>query len=95
MSNLLGSLLWFLHSFSTRKQIKEYNEENKIWDQNDIAFSAVKELFLSFQNLQVISNLQGFDSLQMLKLDNNNIEVIDGISHLDTLIWLGFIFNLI
>jgi hypothetical protein len=50
-------------------------------------------LRLSFKNIRKIDNLQGFDNLTTLCLDNNVIDKICNISHLVHLKWLDLSFN--
>jgi len=50
-------------------------------------------LRLSFKNIFKIDNLQGFEKLTMLCLDNNIIEEIVNLEHLVNLQWLDLSFN--
>ena len=45
-------------------------------------FREVEELAFSFRNLVMIDNLQGFERLTKLQLDNNRISTIDNLTHL-------------
>lgn len=54
-----------------------------------IEFPRVEALRLSYKNIAEISNLNNFDSLKTLRLDNNIIERIEGLDHLTQLTWLG------
>ena len=51
------------------------------------------QLKLSFRNIWKIGNLDGFDNLRKLCLDNNIIAEIEGVSHLVNLEWLDLSFN--
>jgi hypothetical protein len=51
------------------------------------------QLKLSFRNIWKIGNLEGFDNLRKLCLDNNIIAEVTGISHLVNLEWLDLSFN--
>ena len=51
------------------------------------------EIQMSFKNVLKIDNLQGFNSLQRLRLDNNVIKQIDNLHHLANLTWLDLSFN--
>jgi len=53
----------------------------------------VPELKLSFKNVLEIDNLHGFQNLRKLCLDNNIIERIENLSHLEQLEWLDLSFN--
>merc|ERR1719498_554922 len=48
---------------------------------------------LSFQNIIEISNLNNFDMLTTLRLDNNIIGKIENLDHLTNLTWLDLSFN--
>jgi len=61
-----------------RESIKVYNLENKILNQDNIEFSMLKILCLSYGNILKIQNLQGLYSLEKLYLDNNIIREIEG-----------------
>lgn len=50
-------------------------------------------LRLSFRNIFKIDNLQGFQNITTLYLDNNIIEEIVNLSHLVNLEWLDLSFN--
>ena len=52
-------------------------------------------LCLSFRNILKIGNLQGFQALRKLCLDNNIIKSIDNLDHLVNLTWLDLSFNCI
>lgn len=52
-------------------------------------------LSLSFKNILKIGNLQGFQALGKLCLDNNIIKSIDSLGHLVNLTWLDLSFNCI
>jgi len=58
-----------------------------------IDFQEVDTLLLSFRNVAVIANLDGFRKLTKLQLDNNHITKIDGVQHLTQLKWLDLSFN--
>lgn len=58
-----------------------------------IEFPEVTSLRLSFLNIIEISNLCNFDSLLLLRLDNNIIDKIANLSHLTQLKWLDLSFN--
>ena len=53
------------------------------------------ELSLSFKNVLKIDNLQGFQTLRKLCLDNNIIKSINNLGHLTNLTWLDLSFNCI
>ena len=55
----------------------------------------VTELRLSFKDVLKIDNLQGFQTLQVLCLDNNIIKNINNLDHLVSLTWLDLSFNCI
>ncbi|KAL9654909.1 hypothetical protein ABK040_008699 [Willaertia magna] len=56
-------------------------------------FSEIEHLSFSFKNIFRISNLEGFDKLVILQLDNNNITSIENLSHLPHLQKLDLSFN--
>merc|ERR1719473_2613262 len=58
-----------------------------------IRFPQVTSLLLSFLNIIEVSNLNNFDSLTTLRLDNNIIETMENLWHLKTLTWLDLSFN--
>lgn len=58
-----------------------------------IEFPQVTSMRLSFLNIIEISNLNNFDSLLTLRLDNNIIDRIDNLGHLKQLTWLDLSFN--
>lgn len=60
----------------------------------DMAAEAA-ELRLSFKNVLKIDNLQGFQTLRKLCLDNNIIKCINNLDHLVNLTWLDLSFNCI
>lgn len=62
-------------------------------DDTRIDFATVDTLILSFKNILRIENLQGFDKLTKLQLDNNHIEKIEHLDHLVNLTWLDLSFN--
>ena len=78
-----------------RDSIKKYNAENKILNKDNIEFSQLKVLCLSYANILKIQNLQGLYALEKLDLDNNIIGEIDGLEHLQELRWLDLSFNCI
>ena len=78
-----------------RDSIKKYNAENKILNKDNIEFSQLKVLCLSYANILKIQNLQGLYALEKLDLDNNIIGEIDGLDHLQELRWLDLSFNCI
>ena len=47
----------------------------------------------SYKNILKIDNLVGFDKLVKLQLDNNIIETIENLDHLQCLEWLDLSFN--
>ncbi|GMI29507.1 hypothetical protein TeGR_g3958 [Tetraparma gracilis] len=55
--------------------------------------SQATSLRLSFKNIKKIDNLQGFNNLTTLCLDNNVIDKIGQITHLTNLKWLDLSFN--
>ena len=55
----------------------------------------VLTLKLSFKNVLEVDNLQGFQALRKLCLDNNVIKKIENVGHLVTLEWLDLSFNCI
>jgi len=55
--------------------------------------SEATDLLLSFRNIMKIDNLQGFNSLLKLCLDNNAISEIQNLDHLEHLEWLDLSFN--
>ena len=78
-----------------REAIKTYNLENKLLNQDNIEFSQLKVLCLSYANILKIQNLQGLSSLEKLYLDNNIIKTVEGLDHLKQLKWLDLSFNCI
>lgn len=78
-----------------RESIKKYNLENKILNKDNIEFSQLKVLTLSYSNILKIQNLAGLYALEKLDLDNNIIGEIDGLDHLQKLKWLDLSFNCI
>lgn len=78
-----------------RESIKVYNLENKILNQDNIEFSVLRILCLSYGNILKIQNLQGLYQLEKLYLDNNQITDIEGLDHLEKLRWLDLSFNCI
>ena len=67
--------------------------ENRPELEEPVVFSEVQVLRLSYKNVLKIANLQGFEALHTLCLDNNAIEKIEGIEHLVNLTWLDLSFN--
>jgi hypothetical protein len=61
----------------------------------DIDLRSMTALVLSFRSIDAISNLNGFQSLRKLQLDNNLIEKISNLDHLVNLEWLDLSFNFI
>eukprot|EP00820_Chromera_velia_P013855 Cvel_828.t1-p1 / transcript=Cvel_828.t1 / gene=Cvel_828 / organism=Chromera_velia_CCMP2878 / gene_product=Leucine-rich repeat-containing protein 48, putative / transcript_product=Leucine-rich repeat-containing protein 48, putative / location=Cvel_scaffold26:120-953(-) / protein_length=104 / sequence_SO=supercontig / SO=protein_coding / is_pseudo=false len=53
-----------------------------------IEFPKVTSLSLSWKNILYIDNLQTFTNLTTLRLDNNIIDKIDNLHHLENLTWL-------
>ena len=53
----------------------------------------IKYLMFSYKNILKIDNLVGFDKLVKLQLDNNIIETIENLDHLQCLEWLDLSFN--
>jgi hypothetical protein len=78
-----------------RESIKQYNIENKLLNQDNIEFSQLRVLCLSYANILKIQNLQGLSCLEKLYLDNNIIKTIEGLDHLKQLKWLDLSFNCI
>ena len=79
---------------SIREYIKKYNAENKIYGMDDMPFSEIVELKLSFSNILKIQNLRGLVKLRKLCLDNNIIAKIEGLGEeLVSLEWLDLSFN--
>lgn len=77
-----------------REYIKKFNLENKIFGQDDMPFSELLELRLSFSNILKIQNLRGLSKLKKLCLDNNIITKIEGLGEeLINLEWLDLSFN--
>mgnify|MGYP000078779447 FL=1 len=81
-----------------RNYIKEYNAENQIYGMDNMPFSQIVELRLSYQNILKISNLTGLSGLKKLCLDNNIISRIEGLDSedakgLESLEWLDLSFN--
>ncbi|OMJ93728.1 hypothetical protein SteCoe_3296 [Stentor coeruleus] len=77
-----------------KKYIKEFNLENKIFGLDDMPFSELLELKLSFQNILKIQNLRGLTKLKKLCLDNNIITKIEGLGEeLAEIEWLDLSFN--
>ena len=67
---------------------------NKMDDNGEeIDFTKIGELSLSFRDIYKIDHLRGFENLVKLRLDNNLIEHIENLSHLVNLEWLDLSFN--
>jgi hypothetical protein len=49
-----------------RIYLKQYNKENKIFDQNDMPLWDLTKLELSYKNIIEINNLTGLDKLKHL-----------------------------
>lgn len=67
------------------------NRDGEAWE--PIEFPAVTSLRLSFLNVIEISNLNNFDNLATLRLDNNIIDKITNLYALQNLTWLDLSFN--
>lgn len=65
--------------------------EGDPWEPID--FPKVTSMCLSFQNIIEIGNLNNFDTLTTLRLDNNIIDRIVELNHLEQLTWLDLSFN--
>lgn len=76
-----------------RKYVKQYNIENHIFGMDDLPFSEILELRLSYQNLIAIQNLTDLHKLKKLCLDNNIITKIEGLDDLPNIEWLDLSFN--
>lgn len=61
--------------------------------EHEIDLAQVERLVLSYCNIYAIANLQGFERLTHLQLDNNIIERIGNLGHLTNLRWLDLSFN--
>lgn len=61
--------------------------------EHEIDLAQVERLVLSYCNIYAIANLQGFERLTHLQLDNNIIDRIGNLSHLTNLRWLDLSFN--
>eukprot|EP00947_MAST-08B_sp_MAST-8B-sp1_P002188 g2188.t1 len=59
----------------------------------EVDFDKVADLRLGFRNICKISDLNGFEQLTRLALDNNIITEITGLDHLVNLKWLDLSFN--
>merc|ERR1719295_546194 len=59
----------------------------------EIDFTTISELSLSFRDIYKIDHLRGFENLVKLRLDNNLIEHIENLGHLVNLEWLDLSFN--
>ena len=59
----------------------------------EMDFTQISELSLSFRDIYKIDHLRGFESLVKLRLDNNLIESIENLGHLVNLEWLDLSFN--
>ena len=62
-------------------------------DEGRVEFEDVRSMVLSFKNIVRIENLQGFEGLTRLQLDNNFLERIENLGHLVNLEWLDISFN--
>lgn len=62
-------------------------------EEGRVDFEDVRSLVLSFKNVVRIENLQGFEGLTRLQLDNNFLERIENLGHLVNLEWLDISFN--
>ena len=60
---------------------------------DDVDLDEIDVLMLSFHNIYKIDNLQGFETICRLQLDNNVIERIENLAHLVNLTWLDLSFN--
>lgn len=59
----------------------------------EVNLMEVTDLMLSFKNIYYIDNLNGFEKLTKLQLDNNIITEIRNLDHLVSLRWLDLSFN--
>jgi len=72
----------------------KHSKSNKLDDDGeDIDFTKISELSLSFRDIYKIDHLRGFENLVKLRLDNNLIEHIENLGHLVQLQWLDLSFN--
>lgn len=60
---------------------------------DELDLQEVSSLLLSFQNIYKIDNMEGFENLTKLQLDNNRIQKIQNLDHLVNLEWLDLSFN--
>lgn len=67
----------------------ELKEEDDLLD----AIEEAKALKLSFRKLSKIANLECFEGLRKLCLDNNAIETMENLGHMVNLVWLDLSFN--
>lgn len=79
-----------LEDRSTERDIAGQSAEE---EDAKINFDELFTMILSFQSIIRISNLQGFENLTKLQLDNNMIEKIENLDHLVNLTWLDLSFN--
>lgn len=70
------------------KELKTYYDPAVVPLESELELDSVDKLVLSYCNIYAIDNLQGFEKLTELRLDNNIIERIDNLSHLTNLKWL-------
>lgn len=79
-------------SIKLKKSDKE-DEDKKLQQfeikTDQIEFHEIEHLEFSFKNIYKISNLEGFDKLTDLQLDNNHISKIQNLNHLANLKRLG------
>jgi hypothetical protein len=68
-------------------------DEGEMSPNDEVDLDEIQTLMLSFHNIYKIANLQGFESLTKLKLDNNVIDRIENLDHLVNLTWLDLSFN--
>lgn len=70
------------------KELKTYYDPAVVPLESELELETVDKLVLSYCNIYAIDNLQGFEKLTELKLDNNIIHQIEHLDHLTNLRWL-------
>mmetsp|Transcript_5108 Transcript_5108/g.15105 ORF Transcript_5108/g.15105 Transcript_5108/m.15105 type:complete len:547 (-) Transcript_5108:357-1997(-) len=84
-----------IHLLQTKEQgvEQESYRHSAATKKDNIEFGEVQCLMFSFKNILKINNLEGFEKLVKLYLDNNVIVQIENLDHLVNLEWLDLSFN--
>ena len=70
------------------KELKTHYDPAVVPLESELELASYDTLVLSYCNIYAIDNLQGFESLTHLNLNNNIIEKIEHLDHLVNLTWL-------